>query len=53
LPVSGLLMFKLITHLTDGGKRVGQPTWQILNLQRDLPAKFGVVVEQKKGTPEL
>jgi hypothetical protein len=53
LPVSGLLMFKLITHLTNGVQRVGQPTWQVLNLQRDLPAKFGVVVEQKKGTPEL
>ena len=53
LPGNGLLMFKLITRLTHQGKEVGRPTWQILNLQKDLPARFGVLVENKKGTPEL
>jgi hypothetical protein len=53
LPSNGLLMFKLITRLTHEGKEVGRPTRQILNLQKDLPARFGVQVEDKKGTPEV
>jgi hypothetical protein len=49
LPANGLLQPKLITRLTRRGATVGQPTWQVLNLQRDLPARFGVMIREKKG----
>jgi hypothetical protein len=49
----GKLSLTIITRLEVGGKVVGLPTRQSILLQKDLPARFGVIIEDKVGTQEL